>query len=147
MSKHQVKPSRKNKPLGALYACAFSLPAALITGAVLLILSAAIAYAQADPSLLARPLATCALYLSALLCGILCARTSDNPLVSALISGAGIVLMLRLISLFSFGITPAAPSPLLSIGMHAGIIAASVLGAVLGTKRPKKRSTSRRRHR
>lgn len=147
MSKLQVRPSRNNMPLGPLYACVLSLPAALIIGMVLLFLSAVVAYAQADPSLLARPLATFSLYLSALFCGILCARTSDNPLVSSLISGVGIVLVLRLISLFSFGIAPAAPAPLLSIGMHAGIIAASVLGTVLGTKRPKKRNSSRRRHR
>ena len=147
MSKYPAKTAPKNSPLGALYACVYSLPTSLVSGMLLLLLSAAIAYAQADPAVLSRPLSLCSLYLSALLGGIISARKSDNPLLTSLINGTGMVLFLWFLSLFSFGISTPVPAPLLSIGMHAGVIAASVLGSFAGMKRAKRRSVSRNRRR
>ena len=83
MTKHSIK----SGPAGALRPCALSLPISLAAAMILLLLSAAIAYAQPDPATLARPLSVVCLYLSALLCGILSAKRSDTPILSGVIGG------------------------------------------------------------
>lgn len=146
MTKHSIKSGHA----GALRPCALSLPISLAAAMILLLLSAAIAYAQPDPATLARPLSVVCLYLSALLCGILSAKRSDTPILSGVIGGGGMVLVLLLLSLLPYSASPSALSPLTAILMHVGVIAVSAGGAFIAMKKPKrhamKRGIKRRKH-
>ncbi len=143
MTRHTAKKNIPSGPLGVLRACTLSLPISLAAAMILLILSAAIAYAQPDPATLARPLSMVSLYASALLCGMISAKKSEKPLLSGVIGGIGMVLILFLLSLIPLGSGPSAISPFPAILMHLGVIASSALGACIAMKKPKKHAMRR----
>jgi hypothetical protein len=100
----------------------------------------AIAYAQADPALLARPLALASLYVSSIAGGYISAKNTDRPLACAAICGAGTMVLLVLLSFIPFGKSDASPSPIFVLGLYTGVIAASMAGACLRLKKPQKRA-------
>lgn len=129
------------------YRCAAALAATISMGLLLLLLSACIAYAQPDPSVLSRPLALLSLYSSVLIGGFIAAKDNQRPFLSALICGSGTVLVLMLLSLIPGGKGASTPSPLLMLGMYAGVVAVAAVGAVISIKKPKKHSSHRKSHR
>ena len=129
------------------YRCVVALAATISMGLLLLLLSACIAYAQPDPSVLSRPLALLSLYSSVLIGGFIAAKGSQRPFLSAMICGSGTVLALMLLSLIPGGKSSSTPSPLFILGMYAGVVAVAAVGAVISIKKPKKRSSHRKSHR
>lgn len=129
------------------YRCAAALAATITMGLLLLLFSACIAYAQPDPSVLSRPLALLSLYSSVLIGGFIAAKDNQRPFLSALICGSGTVLVLMLLSLIPCGKSASTPSPLLMLGMYAGVVAVAAVGAVISIKKTKKRSSHRKSHR
>lgn len=129
------------------YCCVVALAATISIGLLLLLLSACIAYAQPDPSVLSRPLALLSLYSSVLIGGFIAAKGSQRPFLSAMICGSGTVLALMLLSLIPGGKSASTPSPLFILGMYAGVIAVAAVGAVISTKKPKKRPSHHKTHR
>lgn len=132
---------------GLFAVCARSVLPALAIAVLLLFLSAAFAYAQADPGKLALPLALSSLFLSALSCGFIAARLSaGNPLSAGALSGTLFLLLITALSFLPAGSGGTGFAPLLSAAVHAAVIAAAVLGAILGRKR-KRRSAARKKRR
>ena len=148
MTRRSVKHTHSTPSMGLPYRCAISAASTLCIGLVLLLLSTALAYAQADPAVLARPLALASLYVSAIIGGYISAKNTDRPLACAAICGAGTMVLLMLLSFIPFGKSDISPSPLLTLGMYAGVAAASLAGACLRLKTPKKRAAHHktRRH-
>ncbi len=127
----------------AFMAALFALPVAAIIGLVLLLIVTAVAYANPDPDRLTTPLSLCALGLTALLGGLVAARRGrGQPLLGGLLSGLLIALLLLGLSLF-FGdearaqLTLGVSSPI-RWGLHGGVVALSLLGAKLGSRRAPK---------
>lgn len=129
------------------YRCVVALAATISIGLLLLLLSACIAYAQPDPSVLSRPLALLSLYSSVLIGGFIAAKGSQRPFLSAMICGSGTVLALMLLSLIPGGKSASTPSPLFILGMYAGVVAVAAVGAVISIKKPKKRPSHHKTHR
>ena len=114
--------------------------------AVLLLIGSAVCFMQADPLVLLRPCALCALYLSAAICGFYLGRTAGQALFYSAAAGGGYCLLLTLLSLFPTAETEGC-SPLIAILLRAAVIAASVAGAWLGRRRPSRSSHSRKKRR
>lgn len=126
----------------AFMAALFALPVAVIIGLVLLLIVTAVAYADPDPDRLTTPLSLGALGLTALLDGLVAARRGrGQPLLGGLLSGLLLALLLLGLSLF-FGDEARAQltlgaSALVRWGLHGGVVALSLLGAKLGSRRAK----------
>ena len=140
MTRRSAKHTHSAIPMGLPYRCAITVASTLCIGLILLLLSTAIAYAQSDPAVLARSLALASLYVSSVIGGYISAKNADRPLLCAAICGAGTMVLLMLLSFIPFGKSDISPSPILTLGMYAGVAAASLAGACLRLKTPKKRT-------
>lgn len=116
------------------------LPIVALIGLLLLLVAAAIAYANADPDALITPLALSALGLTALLGGFLSARRGRRtPAMCGLIMGLLLLLCVYGASL-AFGdesraaLTLGLSTPL-SLALHACVVLLSLIGGVLGRRR------------
>lgn len=148
MIKRSVKRSPAGIPDSLFYRCALALGAALCMGFLLLLLSTAVAYAQPDPALLARPLALASLYVSSCIGGYIAGKGAARPYVGGAICGIGVALCLLPLSLIPAGSAGQAPSPLLVIAMYLAVVVDSTLGAWISIRKAKKhphRHKSRRR--
>lgn len=148
MTKRSVKRSHSMMPSSLFYRCTLALGITLCVGMLLLLLSTAIAYAQPDPATLAKPLSLVSLYTSVLLGGYIAAKGAERPYISGAICGIGMALCLMLISFIPWGRSDSMLSPLIIATMHAGVVAASVVGAWMTMRQPRKRTShhkSRRR--
>lgn len=133
-----------DRPIAAL-ACA--LIAGLVSAALLLLLFSAFSLSRTDPAAALRPLSLCALFLSALVCGIVAGRTSPTPLPAALIAGGLYALLLALLSLLPIGDADSALSLPLQIALRLGTLAMSLFGAWITRKRKNNRHTYKKRRR
>ena len=99
----------------------------------------------ADPVTPAFPIAMGTLYVTSLLCGILAVRlgSSHQPWLCGIISG-GILLLLCLLMRCLLTCTGVS-QPINSFFSQFAVLPFSVLGAILGQKRPQIRSHRRRR--
>ena len=130
----------------------FALPVTVLLGAIFLCVLAIVVHASADPETLITPLAMCALGLASLMGGLVGERrTAAHPAAVGTLGGVMLVVLLWFVSLFfgrsareelSMGV-----SPLVGIALRAGVIVMEIIGAYLGTYRPRTRAkhTARRR--
>ena len=140
MTRRSAKHTHSAIPMGLPYRCAITVASTLCIGLVLLLLSTVIAYAQADPAVLARPLALASLYAAVLTGGYISAKSNERPFLCAAICGGGTILLLMMLSFIPFGKSDASPSPIIVLGLYTGVIAASMAGACLRLKKPQKRA-------
>ena len=142
-SSHRLRKTAE-KTTALQIACAYALLFALAAAILFLFAATAVSYAQADPGGAAAPAALCALYLSAVVCGIVAARKSEKPLLAGVIAGGIYLGLITLISFLPLGEVRCNFSVWEAILTHLGIPAAAMLGAFLGKKRVK-RPTARKR--
>lgn len=128
-------------------ACGYGILTGIAAALILLPIATGIAYAQADPAKMAIPAAVTALYLSLFLSGAVAAHKSDNPLLSAGICGGVFLLVTLMFALFPIGTATCGFNALVSVLTHAAVPAATMLGALLGRRRPKARTSRKRHHR
>lgn len=140
MTKRSLRRAHSTDVPSLPYRCGMSVGITLCIGLVLLLLSTVIAYAQADPAVLARPLALASLYASVLTGGYISAKSNERPFLCAAICGGGTILLLMMLSFIPFGKSDASPSPIIVLGLYTGVIAASMAGACLRLKKPQKRA-------
>ncbi len=136
-SDHHTSELLKNSLFGAILS--------LLTGTVLLFLSAAICYSAEEPNRLILPLGLCTLYLMSIPGGFFAARKNGRaPLLCGLLCGTVLFLLFLLISL----LLPASqntPRFGLSLLLRTLILPCSVLGSLFGSK-PKASPRKHRRH-
>ena len=157
---HRPRPTPASKEgdheTGALWRAVsgalFALPVTVLLGAIFLCVLAIVANASADPDAMLSPLAMCALGLASLLGGLVGERRSEaHPLAVGLAGGAMLVVLLWFVSLF-FGtgareaLSMGAP-PVVGIALRVGVVVMEIIGAYIGTYRPRTRTrhTVRRR--
>lgn len=136
--KHSAAGSR-----GIFLSCIMAQAVWVIAALILLPVMALIAYSTDDPDSVTRPLSLCALYLSAVIGGIAAVRVSGDGIASGALSGlitAGILLLVSAFPLPESGLEPNLGFLLLAL-----VIPASVIGSVLGHKRPKRKPKRGRR--
>lgn len=114
---------------------------------VLLFLSTAIVYAQADPNRFALPGALAVLYISSAVSGAIAVRLSGSPLLSGGFCGALWLVLILLMGLVSGGRISCGFSTLTSVLAHAAIPLTSLIGSFLGKKHPKRSSTHHKKRR
>jgi len=128
---------------GLLRACLMALMIWAGSSVVLLSSFCLIAYSTEDPAAIILPLSLCALYLSALICGIGAVRLSGGAPLAGLMSGLLIALILFSLSFFSL------PSSGIvfpnSLFLTVAVIPASFVGSILGQKKSGKRKSPVRR--
>lgn len=115
----------------------FSLPITVAIGAVLLLVTAVIAYSNSDPEALLAPLALSALVLTAVLGGFVASRRcGHSPIVCGSIGG---VLFAFLLFVISLGFSDETRSTLtlgltggVNFFVHVGVVVLEIIGAVLG---------------
>ena len=147
MTKRSVKRAVVNNTMSFPCRCAVDIGITLSVGMLLLLLSAAIAYAQPDPAILAKPLALLSIYLSVFIGGVLAGNAPVRPILCALLCSSGVILALMLLSLLPYGKSGSSLSPLLAVGMYAGVCAVFVAGALARMKMFKKRVAHHKKHR
>lgn len=108
----------------------------IISAVLLLLLVCAIAYSTEDPDSLIFPLSLCALYLSAIVGGIVAVRLSGDGVLSGFISGLITIVLIRLMALLPLPVSDTELS--VSILCNIMILPASVIGSVIGHKRKDK---------
>ena len=128
----------------SLLAALFALPVAVLIGFLLLLITTAVAYTNADPDALTTPLSLVALGMTALMGGTVAGvRGYRHPLLSACFLGLMLLLLLLGGSLFysdelraqlSVGI-----SALGRWGMRLSVLPLSLLGGRIGKKRDRER--------
>ena len=134
---------KHSAPRGFFVSCLLALLVWLITLVILLPLFCLIVSSTADPDAVLVPLSLCALYLSALACGIGAVRLTDDGVLSGAVSGLFLFLLLLLLS--------SLPLPPTSFDLARGtlylalVIPVSVVGSVIGRKRAKKPKSLRAR--
>ena len=121
--------------------CLFALLATIVLSAI----TAAVAYATADPDALVVPLSLCVMAISPLIGGLVTYRSCR---ISPLLCGALSALALLF---FYFVLSYLLPDELrgqwpsgLRWGLRGGVLAFSLIGAVMGAYAPKKRKRKRR---
>ena len=125
-----ILPMMINAVRGTLVAC--------MAGAVLLLIAAAIAYAQDDPDRLTAPLGYTAAAITALLAGFLASRWNRRAvLLCGLFSAACLLLIFFVLSLIPLQGTTSA-SPALSLALHAAMLPLTSAGAYLGRRRARR---------
>lgn len=149
MTKRSVKRAVASNSISFPCRCAVMVGVILSIGLLLLLLSAAIAYAQPDPAILAKPLALLSIYLSVFIGGTLVGNDPERPILASLLCSGGVILALMCLSLIPYGKSGSSLSPLLAVGMYAGVCAIAVMGAFARMKVFKKHANHRkkRRHR
>lgn len=129
----------------------FALPVTLIIGAILLVITAFIAYSASDPDAIIDPLSVSVLMLSAVLGGFVASRRCGHAaVVCGAVSGVLFCIALFIVSL-CFGeetCETLAPriSQLASLCLKLAVVALEVLGAVIAqvlTQKRAARTTSR----
>lgn len=123
----------------------FGLISMLVSGLLLITVTAAIAYACPDPASLTAPLSLLSLMLSELVSGFVCSKLSKgHPLLCGLVCGAICALCMLLLSPIALG----APSSKYGFWqgalLHLSAVGFSVIGSYLGNiklgrGKPKKR--------
>ena len=129
---------KKSKPTvkGFLPSCAFAVAVFVSLGLVLLLVSCAVAVSLDDPSSVAVPLSLVSLYLASFGCGIAASGLSGAGIAAGALAGtfaSALVLALSLLPL-----SPSGFDQMQALIYALLIIPASVLGSVIGRKRPKK---------
>jgi putative membrane protein (TIGR04086 family) len=147
MPTHTANRPNENKSAFALWskATARGCLIALAATAVLSAVAAGIAYATADPDALVMPLALCVLALCPLIGGLVTYRSRRaSPLLCGAFTGLGLLFVYFVFScLLPDALRGAWPSGI-RWGLRGGVMAFSLLGAILGSYAPKKRRKKRR---
>lgn len=125
----------KENSRSILLSCALSQIAWLVSALILLLVFCGIAYSMADPDSVTVPLSLCALYMSAVIGGIAAVRLSGDGIVSGAISG--LITALLVFCLSALPLPDSAFAMPMSLILTALIIPASILGSVIGHKKPK----------
>ncbi len=116
-----------------------SLAVTAVTGILALLACSLLAYFLPDPSPWIKPLALFAAALTALVGGVSAARLQkENASLCGLLNGCVFMAVMILISLF-LRERASGYSTLHAILLHAGFLLCSVLGGILGKKKPKAR--------
>ena len=119
---------------------------ALVAGIVLIFIAAAVCYASSDPDTFTSPLSLAALYLSAIIAGLISVRKNGgSALLCGILAGIFLTVFYVFISFFfetSDNITSSLPA---SLGLRALITVFSIFGAFLGLNL--KKSGKKRRQR
>lgn len=110
--------------------------------------AAGIAYATADPDALVTPLSLCVIALSSLIGGLVTYRTlRASPFLCGAACGLGLLFIFFVIScLLPDTMRGQWPSGL-SLGLRGGMLAFSLLGAILASYAPARRKHKRKRAR
>lgn len=130
----------------------FALPVTVVLGAIFLCVLAIVAHASSDPDAMLTPLAMCALGLASLMGGLVGERRSSaHPAAVGAVGGVMLVVLLWFVSLF-FGRSARealsmGASPLVGIALRVGVIVMEIIGAYLGTYRPRARARHSTRRR
>jgi len=126
----------------------FALPVTAILGLIFLTVGVWVAYSNPDPASLSTPLSLGALALSSLLGGFVASRrnSGNNAALCGLCGGCVFTAALFILSLL-FGDEARATmslglSSVASWGVHAGVVALEILGALMG--RPRRKAPSHR---
>lgn len=118
----------------------------LVIGILLLLIAAAIAFAQPDPNVLQTPLAILSAGVTCLIGGILTARINKRlPLLSGLCGGILLTGVFMLLSLCFFRDSGSGYSSTISLILHVGVIILECIGALIGYPRTKKQSSRKNR--
>lgn len=132
------EPSKEGRFTTVLMAALFALPVTMIIGLVLLLVVAVVAYNQPDPDSLTTPLSLGVLGLTSVLGGLVAARRGGSRgLLCGFLSGLLFTLLILSLSLF-FGDEARSQlalscSPLLTWGLHIGVVFLEILGAAIGS--------------
>ena len=130
-------------PRGLFSSCMLAQAVWLISALILLAASALIAASTEDPDAVIRPLALCALFLSAMAGGIAAVRFSGDGAASGALSGlltAALVFLLSTLPLPEAGF-----GSVEELLLRLAVIPAAVAGSVLGHRRNGRRRKRRRR--
>lgn len=143
---HEGDGNEKAGGLSVLSGALRALPVSVLSGFLLLLVCAGVAYAQADPDAFLTPFGVGAAGLSAVIGGIAAVRFNrGGALLSGLCGGILYTGVLMILSLCFFRDAGSGYSPTVSLLLHAGIILLEVLGGFLGL--PRKKSPAPGRHR
>jgi putative membrane protein (TIGR04086 family) len=111
----------------------FGLLAMLISGLLLITVTAAIAFACPDPASLTAPLSLLSLMLSELVGGFVCSKLSKgHPLVCGLVCGAVCALCMLLLSPITFGAPSSEYGFWQGALLHLYAVGFSLIGSYLG---------------
>lgn len=144
-NKHRHYSDKKATSKGALIAkVPIVLLSMMLSGLLLLIISAYLALRTDSPLLLSTPLSAVSLYLCSFIGGTICALMHRNPesYISALISSSALVLFTLILKVI-IPRSSSAPQTGISIVLHALIVVACLAGVLLAEKC---RSKNNRRH-
>lgn len=114
----------------------------IISAVLLLLIVCAIAFSTEDPDNLIFPLSLCALYLSAVIGGIVAVRLSGDGILSGFISGLITIVLIRLLSLLPIPVSDTELS--VSILCTVMVLPAYLVGSVIGHKRKDKNKRNSR---
>ncbi|MBE6552856.1 MAG: TIGR04086 family membrane protein [Ruminococcaceae bacterium] len=137
--RHTHRAERNDTASGSiqLQPLAKSLAITLLAGALSLLSCALLAYFLPNPNPWIKPLSLFAAALTALIGGGASARLQkQSPPLSGLLNGSVFMAAMILLSLFMRS-RASGYSALLAILLHAGFLLFSVLGGILGKKKPK----------
>lgn len=123
------------KEKGILISCLMSQLVWLGSAIVLLLLLCAAAYLTDDPDAVTFPLSLCALYLSAIIGGAAAVRFSGDGIMSGALSG--LITSLIVFMLSALPLPDSSFTLPLSLAYTALVIPASVIGSVIGRRKPK----------
>lgn len=121
--------------------CIVSVVIGIIVSIVLLIIFAIVSYSNVDPDKLIFPLSLAALYIGAVVCGIITAKKNGEKIFfCGLVSGFIYLVMIFMVSLIpeESGFISKMTDPQ-SIIAHLAVIIAVIFGSVIGTKRTAKK--------
>ena len=125
-----------------------SVLAGLLFTALLLLLGAAAAYSQREPSLWILPVSLLSVCSGALICGFFAGRCSLTPILCGLGSGGALVLLMTLLSFLPLGDSHTALPILGTLLIRLGMLGCTVLGSFMSRKRkphPRQLFKTRRR--
>ena len=118
----------KNTFIAYLRAIGFS----VLISLALLLISCAAAYSTEDPASAAKGAALAALFVSAPISGLICAKITGGGVISGLTAGAVLSLILMIISISGYGGAEDVGASLL---LYAVFISLCVIGGFLGRKK------------
>lgn len=138
--------SKRNKQADGIKAILFSAFKsafiAYLIAILLCLLASAVTIRLADPTATVLPVSILILYISSFLAGFFCMRSlKEKALLSALASGGMLICFNFLASLLLPDKASFTPSFILSLALHALMVAFAFLGAKTGKPKLKKRRT------
>ncbi len=128
--------------LGGLKSCGVGILAAL----VLVFAASAASYAMPNPASAALPAALVALYLAGAVSGFAGTKFNRDTALLTGLAGGGLFLLFSLLLSFAFDASGAGPSFGASLLLRVLIIAAALLGALIGMKTNEGKRAHRRGH-